>query len=182
MRKIIGAIHMTLDGYFDHTAILPDEALHQHYADLLSSSDIILYGRITFGLMEYWKEVVAQPTGVPATDAFARIMDRIPKLVFSRSLEKPDWETAQLAKDNLEQEAMRLRKEDGRPVLAGSRSIIIQLMELGLLDELQLCVHPVIAGSGKRLFENETQRKMLQLTGTKNFDSGAILLYYKIHN
>lgn len=69
-------------GFCDHTAINPDDEIHQHYADLLSNADAILYGRITYQLMEYWQTVVKNPTGNKSTDEFAVIMDRIPKLFF----------------------------------------------------------------------------------------------------
>lgn len=84
MRKLIAAINMTLDGIYDHTLIPADLELHQHYADLLGTADTILYGRITYQLMEYWKSVVENPTGDKATDEFAVMMDSIPKLVFQR--------------------------------------------------------------------------------------------------
>jgi hypothetical protein len=83
MRKLIAGINMTLDGYCDHTAIIPDEEMHQHYAELLSSAGAILYGRITYQLMEYWRDVLENPTGEKATDDFAVAMDKIPKIVFS---------------------------------------------------------------------------------------------------
>src|SRR4051812_49236707 len=97
MRKIVAAINMTLDGFCDHTAIIPDEELHQHYADLLTCADTILYGRITYHLMEYWKPIVENPTGNKSTDEFAVIMDKVPKIVFSRSLKQVEWESARLA-------------------------------------------------------------------------------------
>lgn len=86
MRKLIAGINMTLDGFCDHTAIIPDDEIHQHYADLLSSAGTALYGRITFQLMKYWQTVVENPTGNKATDEFAIKMDTIPKIVFSRTL------------------------------------------------------------------------------------------------
>lgn len=83
MGRLIAAINMTLDGFCDHTAILPDDEIHQHYADHLSKADVILYGRITFQLMEFWQTVVENPTGNKAMDEFALIMNNVPKIVFS---------------------------------------------------------------------------------------------------
>ncbi|HRQ17786.1 MAG TPA: dihydrofolate reductase family protein [Agriterribacter sp.] len=182
MRKIIAGINMTLDGFCDHTAIIPDEELHQHYADLLSNAGTILYGRITYQLMEYWPSVVKNPTGNKAMDEFAVIMDSIPKVVFSRTLNNVEWESATVAKRNLKEEVLSLRQQQGRDILVGSRSLIIALMKLGLVDEFQLCVHPVIAGNGLPLFENIHDRVMLKLLKTKTFGSGAVTLYYEPAN
>ncbi|HYK47893.1 MAG TPA: dihydrofolate reductase family protein, partial [Parafilimonas sp.] len=87
MRKVIAAINMTLDGFCDHTAMIADDEIHQHYTELLSSTDTLLYGRITYQLMEsYWPTVVANPTGNTPIDEFAEIIDNISKVVFSHTL------------------------------------------------------------------------------------------------
>ncbi|MGJ7033715.1 dihydrofolate reductase family protein [Niabella hirudinis] len=191
MRKLIAGINMTVDGFCDHTAIIPDDALHQHYADLLRNADAILYGRVTYQLMEYWPTVVKNPTGNRATDDFARIMDRIPKIVFSRTLKNTDpamtgWPTARLATKTLEEEARALKHSGpasngsgNGDILVGSRSLIISLLNLNLIDELQLTIHPVVAGSGLPLFDNIHDRTALKLRNTKTFDSGAITVYYE---
>lgn len=182
MRKLIAAINTTLDGYFDHTAIIPDDEIHHHYANLLQEAGVMLYGRITFGLMEYWRDVVANPTNIKAMDDFALIMDKVPKIVFSHTLTTTDWESARLANRTLEEEVLELKQQPGAPILAGSRSIIMQLIKLDLLDELQLCVHPVIAGGGLLLFEDLNDRKLLKLVNTKTLSGGAIILYYQPAN
>ena len=182
MRKIIAGINMTLDGFCDHAAIAPDEEIHQHYADLLHNADVILYGRITYQLMEYWKAVVKNPTGDKSTDEFAVRMDNIPKIVFSRTLKSLEWETARLADRAIEEEVLALKKQPRngeRDILVGSRSLIISLMKLNLIDELQLCVHPVIAGQGLPLFENMHDRIVLKLLKMKTFSSGAVIFYYE---
>ena len=86
MRKIVAGINMTIDGVCDHTAIIPDEEIHQHYADLLSNAGIILYGRITYQLMEYWRTFAKNPSGEKTMDDFALVMDAIPKLFFPKHL------------------------------------------------------------------------------------------------
>ncbi|XOV94115.1 MAG: dihydrofolate reductase family protein [Bacteroidota bacterium] len=182
MRKVIAAINMTLDGYCDHTAIVPDDEIHQHYADLLKEAGVILYGRITYELMKYWKEVVENPTGNKAEDEFAVIMDDVPKIVFSHTLKDPEWESARLAGKSLEEEVRTLKQQPGKDIFIGCRSLIIQLMKLNLIDEFQLCIHPVIAGGGLPLFENMHDRMMLKLIKTKTFGSGAVTLYYEIHD
>jgi len=184
MRKVIAALNMTLDGYCDHTAIIPDDEIHQHYADLLSGAGTLLYGRITYQLMEFWQTVVKNPTGNKAMDEFALIMDKVPKIVFSHTLKNVEpiaigWESAKLANRVLEKEVLYLKQRSGKDIYVGSRSIIIQLMKLNLIDEFQLCVHPVIAGSGLPLFENLNDRTILKLIKSKTFSSGAIILYYE---
>lgn len=179
MGKLIGAINMTLDGYCDHTATTPDDEIHQHYEQLLLEGDAILYGRITYQLMEYWKTVLENPTGEKAMDDFAVAIDRIPKIVFSHTLKSTEWESARLAALPLSEEVLSLKNQEGKNNLVGCRSLIIQLLQLNLLDELQLCVHPVIAGGGLSLFENLKDRKILKLIKTKTFKGGAVLFYYK---
>ena len=97
MRKVIAAINMTLDGFCDHTAGIPDEEIHQHYTELLNEGDAILYGRITYQLMEYWQPLVKNPSGEKTMDDFAMAIDKIPKIVFSHTLKNVEWESAKLA-------------------------------------------------------------------------------------
>jgi dihydrofolate reductase len=86
MRKLIAAINMTLDGFCDHTVIIPDEEIHQHYADLLGNADGVLYGRITYQLMQFWQNLIKNPSGEKSMDDFAMAIDRVPKIVFSHTL------------------------------------------------------------------------------------------------
>ena len=182
MRKIIAAINMTLDGFCDHTAIIPDEEMHQHYADLLSNADAILYGRITYQLMQYWQTLIKNPSGEKSMDDFAMAIDKIPKIVFSHTLKSTEWDSAKLANQPLEEMVNELKQQSGRDIFVGSRSLIIQLMKLNLIDEYQLCVHPVVAGNGLPLFENINERTSLKLIKTKIFSSGAVILYYERQN
>ena len=179
MRKVIAAINMTLDGFCDHTAGIPDEEIHQHYTELLNEGDAILYGRITYQLMEYWQPLVKNPSGEKTMDDFAMAIDKIPKIVFSHTLKNVEWESAKLANRVIEEEVLELKQQPGRDILVGSRSLIIQLMKLNLIDEYQLCVHPVVAGSGLPLFENINDRTILKLIKTKTFSGGAVTLYYE---
>lgn len=179
MRKIVAAINMTLDGIFDHTAGIPDEEIHQHYAYLLSNADIILYGRTTYQLMEFWRTLLEKPSEEKSMNEFAKAIDKIQKIVFSHTLKNVDWESAKLANATLEEEVVKLKKQPGKDILVGSRSLIIQLMKLNLIDEYQLCIHPVVAGNGLPLFENITDRIILKLTKTKIFNGGGVILYYE---
>ncbi|QKJ62258.1 dihydrofolate reductase family protein [Flavobacterium sp. M31R6] len=180
MRKIIAAINMTLDGVFDHTAGIPDEEIHQHYTELLKEGDAILYGRITYQLMQYWQTLVKNPSGEKSMDDFAMAIDKIPKIVFSHSLKNTDWDSAKLSNQTIEEEVLELKQQSGGAILVGSRSLIIQLMKLNLIDEYQFCVYPVIAGTGLPLFENINERTILKLIKTKTFSGGAVILYYEL--
>lgn len=179
MRKVIAAINMTLDGFCDHTAITPDEEVHQHYADLLNNSGIVLYGRITYQLMEFWRTLAENPSGEKSMDDFAIVMDKTPKIVFSNTLKNVDWKSAKLANRALDEEVLELKKQPGKDILVGCRSIIIQLMKLNLIDEFQLCIHPVVAGGGLPFFENMTDRSILKLVKSKTLSGGAVVLYYE---
>ena len=182
MRKLIAAINMTLDGFCDHTAGIPDDEIHQHYADLLSNADTILYGRITYQLMEYWRTLLENPSDEKSMNDFAIAIDKIPKIVFSHTLKDVEWDSARLSDQAIEEEVLELKQQSGKDILVGSRSLIIQLMKLNLLDEYQLCIHPVIAGTGLPLFENIKDRTVLKLIKTKTFSGGAVTLYYEPTN
>jgi len=180
MRKLIAAINMTLDGFCDHTASTPDDELLQHYNDLLRSADTLMYGRITYQLMEsYWPDIVKNPTGNQPTDEFAVLIDNIQKIVFSHTLNSVEWKNVTLAKESMKEEVLKLRQQPGGDILAGSPGLIVALTQLHLIDEYQLCVHPVIVGSGLPLFKNITDKIHLNLIKTKTFGSGAVILYYE---
>jgi len=179
MRKVIAAINMTLDGFCDHTAMIADEEIHQHYSELLRSAGTILYGRITYQLMEYWPTVIKNPTGIKSMDEFAVTIDKIPKIVFSRTLQHVEWRTAKLAKRDLKEEVLELRQQAGKDILVGSPSLIVALTQLDLIDEYQLAVQPTILGSGLPLFKNIKDRVDLKLFKTKTFGCGAVALYYE---
>ena len=183
MRKLIAAINMTLDGFCDHTAGIADEELHQHYTELLKNAGTLLYGRITYQLMEsYWPAIVKNPTGIKSMDEFAVAIDNIPKIVFSNTLKNIEWKTAKLAKRDIKEEVVELKQSsnDGsKDIFVGSPGLIVALTNLHLIDEFQLCVHPVIAGSGLPLFKNIQDKTLLKLLKTKSFSSGAITLYYE---
>jgi dihydrofolate reductase len=180
MRKLIAAINMTLDGFCDHTATDPDDEILQHYNELLIDADILLYGRITYQLMEsYWPTVVKDPTGNKPTDEFAILIDNISKVVFSRTLKNVDWKNVTLAKGGIKEEVLALKQQAGKNIIAGSPSLIVTLMQLDLIDEYQLCVWPIILGNGLRLFKNINDRINLKLIKTKTFGSGSVILYYE---
>ena len=110
-------------------------------------------------------------------DDFAVSIDKIQKVVFSHTLKNTEWDSAKLANQPIEQEVLELKQQSGKDILVGSRSLIIALTRLGLIDGYQICIHPVIAGNGLPLFKNINYRTILKLIKTKTFSSGAITLY-----
>ena len=180
MRKLIAAINMTLDGFCDHTAGIADEELHQHYNDLLRNADTLLYGRITYQLMEsYWPSVVKNPTGNKPIDEFAVLIDNISKWVFSRTLRKVTWKNTALKNEVTKEEILELKRQEGKIILVGSPTLIITMAQLNLIDEYQLAIHPIILGRGLPLFKNIRDKINLTLLKTKTFGSGVAALYYE---
>ena len=179
MRKVIAAINMTLDAFCDHTAMIADEEIHDHYNDLLRNADTLIYGRITYQLMEdYWPSVVKHPIGIKASDEFAVLIDNIQKIVFSRTLQKVHWKNSELKAELNKDEISNLKEQAGKNILVGSPGLIVALAELGLIDEYQLAIQPTILGSGLPLFKNVTGRINLQFLKTKTFACGAVVHYY----
>ena len=179
MRKVIGAINMTLDGICDHTVGIIDEELHQHYSQLIDSAGIILYGRTTYQLMQFWQTLMQNPSGKKSMDDFAISIDKIQKLVFSNTLKDTGWGSAELAKRPLGEEVLELKQQSGKDILVGSRSLIIQLLNCNLIDEFQICIHPIIEGKGLPLFDQIKDRIVLKLIRTKLLSSGVTALFYE---
>jgi dihydrofolate reductase len=180
MRKLIAAMNMTLDGFCNHEAGIADDEIHQHYNELLSNADTLIYGRITYQLMEsYWPTVVKNPTGNKPMDEFAVLIDNISKIVFSRTLKNVDWKNTKLKKEIIKEEILELKQQAGKPILVGSPGLIVALMQLDLIDEYQLGVQPIILGSGLPLFKDVKDRINLKLLKTKTFGCGAVIHYYE---
>ena len=180
MRKLIAAINMTLDGFCDHTAMIADEETNLHYNELLRNADSLLYGRITYELMEsYWPSVVKNPSGNKSMDEFAVLIDNISKIVFSSKLKDVHWKNTNLKKEVIKDEVLELKQQAGKNIIAGSSSIIVALAHLNLIDEYQICVHPIVLGSGFPLFRNVKDKMRLKLLKTKTFRCGAVALYYE---
>ena len=180
MRKLIAAMNMTLDGFCDHTAMNADEEIHQHYTELLRNAGAILYGRITYQLMEYWPTVVKNPTGIKDMDEFAITIDNTPIIVFSHTLKNVEWKTARIAKQGIKEEVAALRQQTGKDIYVGSPGLIVQCTNLNLIDEYQISVHPTIVGSGLQLFKSINDRVDLKLLKTKTFGCGAVTFYYEV--
>jgi dihydrofolate reductase len=179
MRKVIAAINMTLDGICDHTVGLVDEELHQHYSELINNAGVILYGRTTYQLMQFWQTLLKNPSGEKSMDDFAISIDKIPKLVFSNTLKDTSWDSAILANRPLDKNVLELKQQSGKDILVGSRSLIIQLLKSNLIDEFQICIHPIIEGKGLPLFDQIKDRIVFNLIKTKALNSGATVFYYE---
>ena len=180
MRKLVAAMNMTLDGFCDHTVMIADDEIHQHYNELLKSGDTLLYGRITYQLMEsYWPTVVKNPTGNQPIDEFAVLIDDISKIVFSRTLKKVGWKNSKVAKKSIPEEISELKQRPGKDILVGSPSLIVATMNLNLVDEFQISVQPTIAGGGLALLKDINHRINLKLLKTKTFGCGAVTFYYE---
>ena len=180
MRKLIAAMNMTLDGFCNHEAMIADDEIHEHYNDLLKNAGTLIYGRITYQLMEsYWPTVVKDPTGNKPTDDFAVLIDNISKIVYSRTLKNVDWKNTTLKKDIIKGEILELKQQGGKNIVVGSPSLIVAMAKLNLIDEYQLSVQPTVLGNGLSLFKNIGERIDLKLINTKTFECGAVMLYYE---
>lgn len=172
-------MNMTLDGFCDHTVMNADDEIHQHYTEMLRNAGALIYGRKTFQLMEFWPPLVKNPSGEKSMDDFAVAIDSVPKLVFSNTLKHLEWKSARLATKGVKEEVLELKQQPGNPVFVASPSLIVTTMNLGLVDEYQISVHPTIVGNGLRLFKNVNDRKDLKLVKTKTFGCGAVTFYYE---
>ena len=180
MRKLIAAMNMTLDGFCNHEAMSADEEIHQHYNELLSNADTLIYGRITYQLMEsYWPSVVKNPTGNKPMDEFAVLIGNISKIVYSRTLQHVEWKNTTLKKEVIQEEILELKQQTSKNIVVGSPGLIVALTHLDLIDEYQLGVQPTVLGSGLPLFKNIRDRIDLKLLKTKTFGCGAVMLYYE---
>lgn len=180
MRKLIASINMTLDGYCDHDAVIADEELLQNFNDLLREVDTILFGRVTYQLMENsWPTIVQHPTGERSFDEFAVWIDNVSKIVYSRTLKQVGWKNVRLAQEDILDEIIRLKLQPGKNISVGSPGIIDFLLQQGVIDEFHLFLHPIVLGKGLPLFKDITQRINLRLIKTKTLGSGVTILTYE---
>lgn len=180
MRKVICGLNITIDGCYDHTKLSGSEEILQFFADLMSGVDQVVTGRKMFELMSpHWREVARTQSGTPAANAFAKNFSAITTTVMSRTLE-PVEGGPRILRDGLEDEVRGLKQLPGKKISIGGMTVRSQLMAAGLIDELYIIIHPVIAGTGPRLFNdislNETIK--MELACTKVFGNGCVLLGY----
>ena len=184
MRKVVFAINITADGYCNHTDMIPDEESYDLFIGLLRNSSIILFGRITYQLMiPYWPDIARNHSEAGPIKEFARTFDSLDKVVLSSTLKHVDGNKTRIVHANLAEEVLTLKEQPGKDIFIDSLSLASQLSDRGLIDEYHFVVHPVIAGSGPRLFETSKpqDRLRLELIGSQTFRSGLVALHYKRH-
>ena len=180
MRKIIFSINVTIDGYADHTAGIADDELHEFFADLLDSVDVVLFGRKTYELMAgFWPNAREDPRSTESIIKFANKYNSISKVVFSKTLNDVGWNNTALNKGNMVDEVLKIKKQSGKSISAGSLSIASALTEKQLIDEYWFLIQPIILGKGKLLFEDLNRRSNLKLVDTKTLKSGVAVLHYQ---
>lgn len=182
MRKIGVFENVSLDGFFagpngEIDWFKRHEEMAQYAAKQASRGPTILLGRVTYELMaSYWPSATPPAENPILIDA----MNNSPKIVFSRTLKKAEWKNTTVIKDNIADEIQKLKKQPGTDmVILGSGSIVQAFTNLGLIDEYELSVHPIVLGSGKSLFGNIRKRLNLKLVKTETFKNGVVILGYQ---
>ncbi len=177
MRPLRYSINVTLDGCCDHRAIVPDEELHRHAVENLEQADALLFGRVTYEMME---AAFRSPTeGLPDwMKPFARTIDAAKKHVVSSTLERVDW-NAELVRGDLGKAVEQLKQESGKGLFVGGVELPLALAELGLIDEYEFVVHPRLAGHGPTLFAGLSKSVDLKLVSRLEFGSGAVAMRYE---
>ena len=182
MRKLVFAINVTLDGFADDEAVIADDELHEFYAGLLRLSDAVLYGRVTYELLaSYWPLAPDLPSSTPSEVEFANEINRVPKIVFSKTLKSVEWNNSRLVRGDAVEEIKRLKAQPGKDLQIGGLTLVSSLVDLGLIDEYWLVVQPIVLGRGKRLFKGLQERIPLRLIDTRAFKSGVVVLHYELH-
>ena len=182
MRKVIASEMVTLDGLFagpngEIDWFSWNEEMARYAIDLISSVDTLLFGRVTYELMAgYWPSA-SSPTEDPI---IIDRMNNLPKIVFSKTLEKIEWKNTKLNKEIVANDVLGLKRQPGKNmVIYGSGSIVSAFMNLGLIDEYHLLVNPVVLGRGKPLFKDLQDIHKLKLIRTKTFSNDVVLLHYQ---
>lgn len=178
MRKVILSIMVSVDGFIEG----PNKELDWHAFDeemerymsteVLDKVDAILLGRVAYQLLaDYWPS---------SADRIAPQVNDLPKIVFSRTLEKTEWKNSRIVKEGIAEEVSRMKQEPGKDlVLFGGAAIAQTFMQLGLIDEYQLIVNPIVLGTGKPLFKEVNERTKLKLLNAKSFRCGNVVLFYR---
>ncbi len=171
------SINVTLDGCCDHRAVIPDEEMHQHHASNIARADALLYGRVTYDMMEQgWRSPSASGSRPEWMEDFARTIDAAKKYVVSNTLEHVDW-NAELVRGDLETAVRELKEQSD--LVTGGLQLPMALAELGLIDEYEFLVQPRIAGHGPTLFAGVSRRIDLKLVDRTELGSGAVVMRYE---
>ncbi|MEH6460602.1 dihydrofolate reductase family protein [Chitinimonas sp. JJ19] len=183
MRPLRYSINITLDGCCDHTMMPSDEALHRHAIENLKQADALLFGRVTYQMMEAAFRSPAQ-TGArpdwmaPWMEPFARTIDAAKKYVVSSTLKQVDW-NAELLRGNLGSAVQQLKQQPGKGLFVGGVQLPLALAELGLIDEYEFVIHPSLVGYGPTLFAGLSKPLDLQFVSRLDFGSGAVAMRYE---
>ena len=179
MRPLRYSINVTLDGCCDHRVMVADEDLHRHAAENIAQADALLFGRVTYEMMEAAWRGPAPAGARPAwMEPFARTIDAARKYVVSSTLDRVDW-NAELVRGDLAKAVQRLKSEPGKGLFTGGMMLPQALAELGLIDEYEVVVHPRLVGYGPTLFAGLSKLVDLRLVGRLELGSGAVAMRYE---
>lgn len=178
MRPLRYSINVTLDGCCDHRVMIPDEELHRHAMENIAWADALLFGRVTYEMMEAgWRHPVPPGTRPDWTEPFARTINKAKKYVVSSTLGALDWNSEVLQGD-LGTAVRHLKAQPGNGMLLGGVTLPRALAQLGLIDEYVFLVHPRIAGHGPKLLDGLSNVVDLRLVSRREFASGTVVLQY----
>jgi dihydrofolate reductase len=179
MRPLRYSINVTLDGCCDHRAGSPDEETHRHATNAIAQADALIFGRVTYEMMESAWRPPGQMAGMPDwTAPFGRTIDAKKKYVVSSTLDRVDW-NAELVRGDLGEAVQDLKQEPGYGLFVGGVKLPLALAELGLIDEYEFIVHPTLAGHGPTLFAGLSQQVDLTLVDRFEFKAGAVAMRYE---
>ncbi len=183
MRKVIYSMIVSLDGFIegpnrDLDWHIVDEELHKYVNDQERGIGTHLYGRRMYEVMSYWQTADTNPSSPEYEVEYAHIWKSIPKIVFSKTLERVEG-NARLVRENIAEEIAKLKEQPGKDLGLGGANIASTFMQLGLIDEYQLYVHPVVLGGGTPMFSAFDNKINLRLVETRKFGSGVVLLRYQ---
>lgn len=184
MRKLIYGINISLDGCCDHTKFGGDggEDIHNYFRELLEGADLVIYGRKTYELMvPFWPEVAQTQSMDAAANAFATAFTKLKRVLVSKTINSLDDEQTTIIRDNLKEEILKLKQQSGKAISTGGVELPARLIELGLIDEFHMVVHPVIVGRGRRLFSEMSlpENLGLKLTASQTLSTGCLALRYE---
>ncbi len=182
MRPLRYSINVTLDGCCDHRVIPADEESHRYWAAKMEGADGLLFGRVTYEMMEAaWRKAATGAWPEWIADwmiPFAQTIDGAKKYVVSSTLDQVDW-NAELVQGDLGKAVQQLKQEPGKGLFTGGVTLPLALADLGLIDEYEFVVQPILAGHGPTLFAGLSERLELKLVGRQEFRSGAVALSYQ---
>lgn len=182
MRKIVLMMSVSLDGFFEGPDReldwhLVDDELHRHFNEVAAAMSAFLDGRVSYEMMAaYWPTADSDPSSTAPEVEFAGIWREMPKFVFSRTLERADWNTI-VVRDVVPEEIRELKARPGGDMAVGGADLAAAFQRHDLIDEYRLYVHPVVLGQGRPLFSPDT-RIDLRLEETRTFGNGVVLLRY----